>query len=124
MVRYSLKLILKMVEVRPQMKTYINLDDNQLGPSVDWDNSMVGFFIYKKKKKFPIMESPMKSMTLEKAELEQLMFDLVQRYYNSQGRGSLSKYTKLELSLLTFQIWFHISAGTLPRLVEKEVIYY
>lgn len=113
-----------MVEVRPQMKTYINLDDNQLGLSVDWDNSMVGFFIYKKKKKFPIMESPMKSMSLEKAELEQLMFDLVQRYYNSQGRGPLSKYTKLELSLLTFQIWFHISAGTLPRLVEKEVIYY
>ena len=55
------------------------------------------------------------------------MTDLLKRYYADHNRlvdGELPVYTVIEAKKLVSHLNYHILAGTLHGLIEKEVIYY
>lgn len=122
--RIDISVIMHSKEYKPKKKTFVDLDNQKIGVAIDWDNSRVGFFLYKKKKKFPTLESKLIPMQTDKDILSELLIDMISDYYEHVDKEPLSYYGTVELSIMSCHLWYHITAGTLKRVTEKEVIYY
>lgn len=124
---YDLSLVRYSKEVKPQLKSFINLDENKLGLEVNWELQSMRFFIYKKKKKHQLMKSQWIGLHQDKERVYAALILLVKRYYKLMQRlepsGDLPMYTKMELKIPASHLHFHANAGTLQQILDKEIIY-
>lgn len=124
--RYSIDILRHSAE-KDQMKTFVNLDGDKLGIEFDDDLNKFRFFMYHDKKKNVKGETAWCSVTASMPKMEKLLYSMVAEYYNRAGRlvnGELPMYTRLELKIPVTHLYYHANAGTLDKLLEKEVIYF
>lgn len=127
MALYDIKILCHSIEPRPQLKTFINLDGNQLGVQIMEDLRGVRFFIYKDKRKNQVMTSKWFPFNSKYSKMCKRMLDMLKVYYEEHDRlvdGELPSYTVIEAKKLVSHLNYHILAKTLHGLLEKEVIYY
>jgi hypothetical protein len=103
------------------------LDGNKLGLEVDKELGSFRFFIYKKVKKHRLMQSGWVRNGADQSELYKTLAKMIKRYYKLMERlgddGNLPIYTEIELKKLISHLHYHQNAGTLSKILEKEVIY-
>ena len=127
MATYDISIIIHSKETRPQLKTFINLDDNKLGVEIDEELQGCRFFIYNGKRRNQIYKSKWFRYYTRFEKMCKRMTDLLKMYYGDHNRlveGELPIYTVIEAKKLVSHLNYHILAGTLHGLLEKEVIYY
>ena len=127
MASYDISILVHSKEPRPQLKTFINLDDNKLGIEINEDLRGCRFFIYHEKRRNQIYKSKWFRYYSKFEKMVFRMTDLLKRYYADHNRlvdGELPVYTVIEAKKLVSHLNYHILAGTLHGLIEKEVIYY
>lgn len=121
---YRLEEVCHSKETKPQKKTFVNLDGHTLGLDIDWDANQFRFTIFKGKKKNVKLEGNFMSFDTEKDDIKENLVDIVSKWYTSHGRNSeLPMYTRMELAIPASHLHYHLEAGTLARILEKEVIY-
>ena len=124
---YDCELVLHSKEVKPKIKMFVNLDANKLGLEINWDLSAMRFFIYKKKKKHKLMSSDWIGLHQDVMPIYKTLEKLILRYYKMMDRletnGSLPMYTQIELRKVVSHVHYHANAGTLEKLLSKELIY-
>lgn len=112
-------------EEKPARKTFVQLDGNEIGFDLDWETEMVAFRIFKQKKKNTILEGSPISLYAGEDALCSNLKHLVSEYYRMTGRDpELKMYTIIELSIQISHLNYHVYAGTLRRVLEKEIIYF
>lgn len=123
--RYPLEQMRYSKEERTQKKTFINLDGNALGIEIDWENETALFFIYREKRRNDVIKSDSFSWYDDHMIIRKIMFKMISEYYRQQGRDpKLAMYTRIELALPITAFQYHVYAGTLAQVCEKEVIYF
>lgn len=123
--RYPLDQMRYSKEERPQKKTFVNLDGNAFGIEIDWVAQTAMFFIYKEKRRNDIARSEVFSWWDDFNVMKKAMMKMVSDYYRKQGRDpKLALYTKIELTLPVTAFHYHVNAGTIGTVCEKEVIYF
>lgn len=111
-------------ETKPQKKTFVNLDGHTLGLDIDWIANQFRFTIFKDKKKNVKAEGKFMSFDSEKENIKQELVNVVSQWYTSHGRSAdLPMYTRMELAIPASHLHYHLEAGTLSRILEKEIIY-
>ena len=124
---YDCELVFHSKEVKPKIKMFVNLDTNKLGLEITWDLSAMRFFIYKKKKKHKLMTSDWIGLHQDVMPIYHTLEKLIVRYYKMMDRlesnGSLPMYTQIELRKVVSHVHYHANAGTLEKLLSKELIY-
>lgn len=96
-----------------------------MGFDLDWNTEMIAFRVYKNKKKNAIIEGEPISIYAGEEALRSSLMRVISEYYRLTGRDpELKKYTIIELSLPVSHLNYHANAGTLRRVLEKEVIYF
>lgn len=124
---FDIELLQHSKEAKPKLKLFVNLDTNRLGLEINWDLAAMRFFIYKKKKKHKLMSSDWIGLHQDVMPIYKTLEKLILRYYKMMDRleenGSLPMYTQIELRKLVSHVHFHANAGTLEKLVSKEIIY-
>lgn len=125
--RYSIQILRHSCE-KEQLKTFINLDGNQLGIEFSDDLSEFRYFIYRDKKRNVVCETDWYKTDSTLPELEKPLHDMILTWYKEHDHGlkknDLPMYTRLELKIPVTHLYYHVNAGTLPKLLEKEIIYF
>ena len=122
--RYPLQRVRHSKETKPQKKSFQPLDDYNIGIEIDWSNEKLRYFLYKKRKKSPYMESEWVGFYDGELALRKPLYEMVNEYFVKTGKSdTLPIYTKIELNLPVGHLHYHIWAGTLQRVLEKEIIY-
>lgn len=123
--RYDISQLKHSKESKPQKKTFVLLDKNHLGFAINWDKEIISFFIYKEKRKDIVLETKFMSLYSGEKKFSQELESLISSYYRLTGRDpELPMYTKIELRLPMSHLNFHVNAGTLKKILDKEVIYF
>jgi len=120
---YPLDRVRHSKESRPQKKSFLPLDGYALGLEVDWEHEELRYFLYKDKRRNTYSESDWVGFYAGEKALRKPLYDLVAKYYTEVGRAGLLDYTKMELNIPVGHLHYHIWAGTLQRVLQKEVIY-
>lgn len=127
MASYDINILVHSKEPRPQLKSFINLDDNKLGIEINEDLQGCRFFIYHGRRRNQIYKTNWFRYYSKFDKMCKRLLDLLKLYYADHERlvdGELPVYTVIEAKKLVSHLNFHILAGTLHGLIEKEVIYY
>lgn len=125
--KYDIQILRHSKEEKDQLKSFINLDNHHIGIEFDDDFKRCRYFLYKDKKKHADQYSDWVKMSGTRDELSLPLFAMVQKYYAEHSRlvdGDLPLYTKIELMIPVTHLYYHINAGTLNRVLEKEIIYF
>jgi len=124
---FDAELVMHSKEAKPKLKLFVNLDTNKLGIEIDRELGSLRFFIYKKKKKHQLMKGQWIGIHQDVMPIYKTLEALILRYYKMMDRlepnGSLPMYTQIELRKLVSHLHFHANAGTLEKLLSKEIIY-
>lgn len=124
---YDLGLVRHSKEEKPQLKSFVNLDGKKIGIEINWELGSLRFFTYDKKKKNQLQKSRWVALNQNQQTIYQALADMIFEYYKEAGRldakGRLPMYTQIELKVPVSHIHFHINAGTLKEILDKEVIY-
>lgn len=122
--RFALQQVRHSKETKPQKKSFLPLDDYNIGIEINWTDEQVRYFLYKKRKKSPYMESDWVGFYEGELALREPLYKLINDYFIETGKSdTLPIYTKIELNLPIGHLHYHIWAGTLRRVLAKEVIY-
>lgn len=124
--RYSIQALRHSSE-KEQLKTFVNLDGKQIGIEFNDSLNKFRFFIYQDKKKNSEYETDWCSISADMHKMERLMRGMIADYYEAAGRltnGELPMYTRLEIRIPVTHLYYHANAGTLEKLLEKEIIYF
>lgn len=122
--RFNAELLRYSKEPKPKKKTFVVLDDNELGFELDWDSDTITFFIYKGKKKNQLLKGESISIYSGEVLIRENLYSLISKYYALRDRDpELTMYTKIELNIIVSHLNYHAFAGTLKKVLTKEVIY-
>ena len=125
--KYDINILRHSKEERQQLKTFINLDNNKIGIEFDDKKTKCRYFFYKGKKKNADYYSEWVDLNETQANLGKPLYNLVKKYYRDHDRlvdGELPMYTSLELGIPITHLFFHVNAGTLDKVLTKEIIYF
>lgn len=121
-----------------QRKRFLNLDDNTLGIGIDQELNTMCFFIFKEKKTNIVKyhsrrwnkdlkyRSAFIKLNCDFYIIWRTLNNLIYKYYENNDRlirDDIPTYTQMEMQKICGHVWYHIQAGTLNQLLEKEVIY-
>lgn len=127
MARYDISILKHSKEPKPKLKTFVNLDGQKLGIEFDDQLENCRFFIYTKKKKDASDYSSWVSIYEDEKKIQDVLYAMIVNYYQDHDRlasdGNLPLYTRIELALPIAHLHFHAYAGTLEKVLAKEIIY-
>ncbi len=124
--RYNID-ILRHSKEPEQLKSFVNLDGQKLGIEFNEELTRCRFFIYADKKAQSSYDTDWISLDDTLHTMKSVLFDMVRQYYKDKDRlirGDLPMYTRLELQIPAVHLYYHANAGTLPKLFEREIIYF
>lgn len=111
-------------ETAPQQKTFVALNGNEIGVEINWDDKTFCFFLFKDKRKNRIMETKHIPLETRSVYYRELIWGLFSEYYKTIDKDpDLPMYTKMELGIYVSHLHYHAMAKTLPKVLEKQVIY-
>lgn len=125
--RYHIDILRHSKEEKDPLKSFVNLDGQKIGIEFDDELTSCRFFLYTKKKAESSCETEWISLDETFQLMESTLFDMIRAYYKKTGRlirGELPMYTRLELRMPVVHLYYHANAGTLPRVLEREIIYF
>lgn len=121
---YPLDRVRNAREPRQQKKSFVPLDGYQIGLEIDWGAEILRYFLYKDKRHDVLLKSEWVSFYDKEKGLRAPLHELILTYYKSINRTSkLSDYTKMELNIPVGHLYYHIWAGTLRKVLSKEIMY-
>ena len=114
-------------EERKRLATFVTLDGCELGLEIQWELRGLRFTIFSEHKRNVIAKSRWISFAESQETMYDALQDLVRSYYVDHGKiteyEELPTHTRIELRVPISHLHFHINAGTLRTLLEKEIIY-
>lgn len=121
---YPLERIRHSKEDRPQKKSFVPLDGLSIGLEINWTDEQLRYFLYKDRRKNRTLTSEWIALYSSEQELREPLYAIISEHYRAAGRGqTLPDYTKIELNLPIGHLHYHIWAGTLQKILQKEIIY-
>ena len=107
----------------PNMMTFVVLEGKKIGFEIDWEKQTVMFFLYLEKKRYVVRPSEILSWYACNAQLQHALYRMIVQHYKSIGKKPrIPMYAEMELAIPVTQLNYHIWAGTLDKVLQKEVI--
>ena len=107
----------------PNMMTFVVLEGKKIGFEIDWEKQTVMFFLYLEKKRNIVRTSEILSWYAGNAQLQHALYRMIVQHYKSIGKKPrIPMYAEMELAIPVTQLNYHIWAGTLDKVLQKEVI--
>lgn len=114
-------------EDRKHLATFVTLDGCELGLDIQWELRGLRFTIFRKHKRDKLATTRWISFASSQETMYNTLYELVLDYYREHGKtiedNGLPTFTRIELRVPISHLHFHINAGTLSDLLQKEIIY-